>query len=582
MVTATDTESMVTETDDDSVIVVQAHDPNQILQLDCFDEELSEVQKGYYEKSLKEHNDVKSRLQEIIGNAHNIYSGEVFSAYEILGPAPGLDEFSKPIHSFNKKEPKKRGRKREREEEARAVDSDEDEDSIPLSKRKAKIKKERDYNIKKEKYSSHRKDEKSPSITSVSNVRPTEGSAIGGLLVGTEAAKRKPSAVVDLTKDDNNSDSTEVSFNKLNGKTFPSLVVVARPSLKVKDTFKNDRAQLDMKVKNVLMHQAVKFTEWLIQQGLVKSEQQCQVHPGRNLKLGMYSDAAKFPYSGGYVWISQCCPTRFVSVFNRSVFEGAPYAPTVLLKLIYHWVCQTNVTNVVQWVKVDNLYLKNFYSWLRSVCTIALQSNMGKMGGHGRKIEIGVISLGTTTQDGKQRQVKVEVLGIYDPEQKIVRLRAVEPLADGETNHKKRFQKILEPLGDWVQRESTILTDLTVDKNVLHAMGFKNIVQVSPNDQSRASNSNAQIMDYLRRIVPRMFQNTLSLLSRQIIQQFLDELVWREQFGTSPGQAFDNIVSHIADQTKVDSKESFTSRLTKVAANPYKTWVQNSKFGKRK
>lgn len=567
MVTATETE---TETDTDSVIIVTSTlDPNQTLQLDCFDEELSEFQKAFYEKSLKEHNDIKNRLKEVIGGAQNIFSGEIFSAYEVLGIAPGLDEFSKPISSYNKKAPK-RGRKRERE--VHAVDSDEDEDTIPLSKRKIKRKKE-EKKIKQE---------KAPSITSVSNVRPTESTAVGGLVVGTDAAKRKPTAVVDLTKDDATSDATEVSFNKLNGKTFPSLVVVARPSLKVKETFKNDRSALDGKVKSVLMHQAVKFTEWLIQQGLVKSEQQCQVHSGRNLKLGMYSDAAKFPYSGGYVWISQCCPTRFVSVFNRSIFEGAPYAPTVLLKLVYHWTCQTNVTNVVQWVKVDNLYLKNFYSWLRSVCTLALQTHMGKMGGHNKKIEIGVISLGTTTQDGKQRQVKVEVLGILDHEQKIVRLRAVEPLTDGEQNHKKRFAKILEPLGEWVSRDSTILTDLTVDKNVLHQMGFKNIVQVSPQDQARASNSNSNIMDYLRRIVPRMFQNTLSLLSRQIIQQFLDELVWREQYGTSPGQAFDNIVMHIAEQTKADAKEPFTSRLTKVSANPYRQWVASRQGSKRK
>lgn len=572
MVTATDTE--VTETDDDSVIVISAPiDPNQTLQLDCYDEELSEFQKSFYDNAFKEHNDIKNKLKEVVGGAQNIFSGEIFSAYEILGPVPGLDEFSKPISSFNKKEPKQRGRKRTREIESfpRAVDSDEDEDTIPLSKRKSKDKR-KDKRIKQE---------KAPSITSVSNVRPTEATACGGLVVGTDAAKRKPTAVVDLTKDDATSDATEVSFNKLNGKTFPSLVVVARPSLRVKETFKNDRATLDGKVKSVLMHQAVKFTEWLIQQGLVKSEQQCQVHSGRNLKLGMYSDAAKFPYSGGYVWISQCCPTRFVSVFNRSIFEGAPYAPTVLLKLVYHWTCQTNVTNVVQWVKVDNLYLKNFYSWLRSVCTLALQTHMGKMGGHNKKIEIGVISLGTTTQDGKQRQVKVEVLGILDPDQKIVRLRAVEPLTDGEQNHKKRFAKILEPLGDWVSRDSTILTDLTVDKNVLHQMGFKNIVQVSPQDQARASNSNSNIMDYLRRIVPRMFQNTLSLLSRQIIQQFLDELVWREQYGTSPGQAFDNIVTHIAEQTKAEAKESFTSRLTKVSANPYRQWVA-TKSTKRK
>lgn len=571
MVTATET-----ETDDDSVIVVTPIDPNQTLQLECWDEELSEFQKAFYEKGVKEHNDIKNKLKEVVGGAQNIFSGEIFSAYEVLGPVPGLDEFSKPISSFNKKEPKRdRGKKREREKERETFhavdDSDEDEDTMPLSKRKAKEKK------KERKF----KQEKAPSITSVSNVRPTESTAVGGLVVGTDAAKRKPTAVVDLTKDDATSDATEVSFNKLNGKTFPSLVVVARPSLRVKETFKNDRSVLDAKVKSVLMHQAVKFTEWLIQQGLVKSEQQCQVHTGRNLKLGMYSDAAKFPYSGGYVWISQCCPTRFVSVFNRSIFEGAPYAPTVLLKLVYHWTCQTNVTNVVQWVKVDNLYLKNFYSWLRSVCTLALQSHMGKMGGHNKKIEIGVISLGTTTQDGKQRQVKVEVLGILDSDQKLVRLRAVEPLTDGEQNHKKRFAKILEPLGEWVSRESTILTDLTVDKNVLHQMGFKNIVQVSPQDQARATNSNSNIMDYLRRIVPRMFQNTLSLLSRQIIQQFLDELVWREQYGTSPGQAFDNIVTHIAEQTKAEAKESFTSRLSKVSANPYRQWVA-TKVAKRK
>lgn len=36
----------------------------------------------------------------------------------------------------------------------------------------------------------------------------------------------------------------------------------------------------------------------------------------------MYSDGAKFPYSGGYVWISDCCPSRFVSVFSGSLFEG--------------------------------------------------------------------------------------------------------------------------------------------------------------------------------------------------------------------------------------------------------------------
>lgn len=124
------------------------------------------------------------------------------------------------------------------------------------------------------------------------------------------------------------------------------------------------------------------------------------------LKLGMYSDQGTFPYSGGYVWISSCCPERYVSVFSGSMFEGAPYTPTVLLKLIYHWACQTNVQNVVSWVKVSNIYLKNFYTNLRSICTAAVWDKTGKMGGKNSVIQVGVISLGTTSQDGHLRQVK--------------------------------------------------------------------------------------------------------------------------------------------------------------------------------
>lgn len=40
-----------------------------------------------------------------------------------------------------------------------------------------------------------------------------------------------------------------------------------------------------------------------------------------------------------------------------------------------------------------------------------------------------MISLGTTSQDGNMRQVKVEVLGVMDAENKLIRLRALEPLS---------------------------------------------------------------------------------------------------------------------------------------------------------
>ncbi|PSN40036.1 hypothetical protein C0J52_17092 [Blattella germanica] len=169
---------------------------------------------------------------------------------------------------------------------------------------------------------------------------------------------------------------------------------------------------------------------------------------------------------------------------------------------------------------------------MRSVCTAAIYEKYEKMGGLRKRVEVGVISLGTTSQDGHMRQVKVEVLGVMDPENK----------------------------QQWVDKDSIILTDFTVDKGTLHSMGFSSVYQVSVNDtpspQNKYSNQN----------------NTLSLLSRQIIQQFLDELVWRERWGPVAAQAFDNIIAHIAEQTKLETDDTLSNKLGKIAANPFKNW----------
>ncbi|XP_015432341.1 PREDICTED: uncharacterized protein LOC107188550 isoform X2 [Dufourea novaeangliae] len=414
--------------------------------------------------------------------------------------------------------------------------------------------------------------------TRLSITKPTEHTSIGGISVGNKNAACEQ---IDESKK-NLPDGREVIFNKMNGgRTFPSLVVIARPNLRTKDIApqiaQKERSELDIKVKSVLMFSATKFAEWLIQQGLVKSEQYCAQHSNTyqktKLKLGMYSDQGTFPYSGGYVWISSCCPDRFVSVFSGSIFQGAPYTPTILLKLIYHWACQTNVQNVVSWVKVTNVYVKNFYTHLRSICTAAVWDKSRKMGGKNSVIQVGVISLGTTSQDGNLRQVKVEVLGVLDFTTLDLKLRACDPVQDGDRSYKRRFNNILHPLKDWVHTDSKIMTDFTVDKSTLEEMGFSNVTQSAFSDQNpRNVMSNYHIMEYLRKIVPRMFQNTLSLLSRQMIQQFLDELVWREMYGSTTARAFDNIIAHIAEQTRIDFNESLLDRLAKIAANPFQNW----------
>ncbi|XP_037817574.1 uncharacterized protein LOC119607647 isoform X1 [Lucilia sericata] len=555
------------------------------LDLDCLIEELSPAQLGAYERVANEHNAIKNALKTALNanDGKELFNGQVFQAYSFKGKVlQELKEATLPpkktpkTDEANSKGGSRSGRKRA-PNFVYLETSDEEDDDVPLAKRIAvaagkNIKSDGSTPSKGKKGAADVKDStlagkgksskdskkgvKGAESPPAPNFRPSEDSAVGGLIIGSDG------------KDGKN--AKENKETKLQGKTFPSLVVLAKPWLKVKD-MSATRNKLDSKVKLVLMLTPNKFTEWLIQEGLLKAEQKCANHKTNDLKLGVYSDASKFPYTGGYVWISECCPTRFVSVFHGSIFEGAPHPPSCILKLIYHWACQTNIQNVVQWVKVDNVYIKGVYTWLRAICTLAVHQKCKKLGGPEKYVEVGVISFGTTSQDGQQRQLKVEVLGVLDYAEKTIRLRAVEPLSDSDRNYKKRFQVILEPLKRWVSQDSTICIDLTVDKMTLYSMGFKNVVQAAATDSS-AKHTNSAVMDYLRRIVPRMFQNTLSLLSRQMIQQFLDELVWREQFGTYALQAFNNITAHIAEQTRINCNESLTQRLYHVATNPFKDW----------
>lgn len=61
---------------------------------------------------------------------------------------------------------------------------------------------------------------------------------------------------------------------------------------------------------------------------------------------------------------------------------------------------------------------------------------------------------------------------------------------------------------------------------------------------------------------------------RQIIQQFLDELVWREWYGTTSLEAFDNLISHLAEQTRLPT--NLVPKLNRVALNPFKTWTTST------
>lgn len=283
---------------------------DMVLELECWPDELSPAQMAAFQTAEKEHNDIATKLKQMVSTtrAESVFLGEVFSAYQVSGAPPiGLEDIAKPVAVVRKEtkarqlaEEKKQRAERERQaarkrENAKLVhviddeEDDDDQDFVPLSKRIAGRKTYAKGPVPAPPPPTPpAKIQVRAKVVEKTTNKPSENSAVGGLTIGD--AKKKD--VVDLTKDDadapkGSADTREVTFNKLQGKTFPSLVVVARPTLKVKENNVNDRPALDAKVKSVLMHPPAKFTEWLIQQGLIRSDHKCQIHMITPLKLGI-------------------------------------------------------------------------------------------------------------------------------------------------------------------------------------------------------------------------------------------------------------------------------------------------------
>lgn len=58
----------------------------------------------------------------------------------------------------------------------------------------------------------------------------------------------------------------------------------------------------------------------------------------------------------------------------------------------------------------------------------------------------------------------MDILCLLDPDTNIIRIRAVEPCVDGERFVMRKFSRIFEIMPQWVDPETTILVDNTVER----------------------------------------------------------------------------------------------------------------------
>lgn len=414
--------------------------------------------------------------------------------------------------------------------------------------------------------------------------------------IPTQAQTSPTQAAASVSSSNNNSSSSSNSSsnsttNNNSGtcssstKFMPLLNVIARPKNTLPPAVAmSQRKELDAKVKSVLVKSAQEFVEWLLGEGLIRTSQYCSTHKMQpsltpiKLKLGMFSDPKVLSTSGGYVWISECCGKKYVSVYSGSIFGSTPIdkvPPTSVLKLVYHWACQTSISNVESWVKVDKSFINKMYQYMRCISSVMLQDKVYDFGFDGTTVELGIVSLGTSTADGTKKAVKVEILGLYDRKMKSYRLFASEP--EPGSSSRQRFVRILKPLERVVHTNAIILCDQSVDRNCLYNMNYGKVSVCETSDNEENLQSNARIMSYLRRHVPKMFQSALSQLNLQQVQVVLDELCWRERYGHCAAQAYVNMIDHITYLTAREAENPGVLHLLDfVSQKPQHNWRYKS------
>ncbi|KAF0306005.1 hypothetical protein FJT64_022450 [Amphibalanus amphitrite] len=373
----------------------------------------------------------------------------------------------------------------------------------------------------------------------------------------------------------------------MQAQTYPALHVTVRSPFALtpanKAGYSARRSMLDQRVKKVLLNTPSQFTEWLIQTRLVRAVQYCPVHPvtfdgqPRQLRLGMFTDSDKLIQSGGYVWVKNCCRPKFLSVHYGSLFDanrlsGTNTLPVQVLKLMYHWSCQTPLHNVIQWLKVRPALVDEVYGLLRAVCMLKTEEPAGQLGGGGRVVQVGLVSLGTSGPDGLNKNVKVEVqcpfsplapvspqvevLGVKDETTGEIRMVGFEPRI------KNRIRAVVSAVQDWVQAESSLLLDHSISPQPFRAH-FQEVANAPPASKDISGN----IMHYLRRSMPRMFQASLVFLNPAVICQFIAEIAWRERYGRDPNSTFSNLINHLGSLTQ-QCEGPLITMLRKVLVSP--------------
>nr|XP_015927575.2 uncharacterized protein LOC107454790 isoform X2 [Parasteatoda tepidariorum] len=265
---------------------------------------------------------------------------------------------------------------------------------------------------------------------------------------------------------------------------------------------------------------------WLVKKGFIRSKAPCYVcHNTSFLR-----DNPK--YEDGCSWLCQWPSCKFENIFKRPHFYARfPMLPIAHMNaMVYHWTVHSEISRITSDAPMEISKLQHVWRSFQVLCSTSLRRKKVRLGGEGEMVEVAMVQFG-----------KLYILGAMERRTKYTLLRTFYVDLGGQ------IPVFLKILTQWILPLSFVIINATkyVQMPPEYNIMVANTSITDPNDIGFHV---LNITTYLLQHVSSMFGHLKAEDVRaEVMQIYLDELMWRERYGRMPSETFYNILGDIFD-----------------------------------
>ncbi|GIY57397.1 hypothetical protein CDAR_608261 [Caerostris darwini] len=266
--------------------------------------------------------------------------------------------------------------------------------------------------------------------------------------------------------------------------------------------------------------------KWMVMKGFVSNKSTCRICIGESVlkKNSKYTD--------GCSWLCQKKACGFENIFQRpKFFANFPvHSLSYIAGLIFHWCVQSDLKLIYTDVPLDCEKVYHVWESFQGLCSDALKRKKERIGGKGHIVEVCVVRYG-----------KLLILGAMDRETK-------QTLIQSFPMEMEKTLNIYYTLCSWIFPKTRIVLDIAraiewQEKQLNHEIVLPD---TSVTDKSSPLPHVLNIKNYLMKHLSNMFGRFRDEeVKQEVMQSYLEELMWREQYGKEPQEAFVSIINEI-------------------------------------